>query len=170
MHEDDPSGSAEELARRLIGEFHGQSALGKRVPRRLKPDQRPDRFRWSGPGPDVRDPKPFSELCDQLQKKDTWSAKLAEGKIFSLWPMIVGDQIASHAKPLHLTDGLLHVQAESTAWATQLRLMQNQLLEKFSHHMGTRVVRALKITGPKAPSWKKGERHVRGRGPRDTYG
>jgi predicted nucleic acid-binding Zn ribbon protein len=170
MSEQEPSTAAEELARRLIGDFNKQADFGKRVPRALKPDQRPDRFRWSGPGPDVRDPKPFSELCDQLQKKDIWSAKLAEGKIFSMWPIIVGEQIASHAKPVQLTDGVLHLQAESTAWATQLRLMQSQLLEKFSHHMGKRAVRALKITGPKAPSWKKGERHVRGRGPRDTYG
>ena len=156
--------SAEELARKLIGEF------GTRAPRAPKPDQRPERTRWSGPGPDARDPKTFSEVFEQLRKKDTWSQKLAEGKIFSVWPSIVGEQIASHAKPMQLSEGLLHIQAESTAWATQLRLMQNQLLEKFSHHVGKNVVRALKITGPKAPSWRKGERHVRGRGPRDTYG
>ncbi|MGL6235871.1 MAG: DciA family protein [Segniliparus sp.] len=170
MDEDEAGRSAEELARRLIGEFSKQAEFGSRVSKAPKPERKPERFRWSGPGPDVRDPQTFSDLCGQLQKKETWSAKLAQGKIFAAWPTIVGEQIASHATPVQLSEGLLHVQAESTAWATQLRLMQSQLLEKFSHHVGKNVVRGLKITGPKAPSWRKGERHVRGRGPRDTYG
>jgi predicted nucleic acid-binding Zn ribbon protein len=28
----------------------------------------------------------------------------------------------------------------------------------------------LTVLGPTAPSWVKGPRHVKGRGPRDTYG
>jgi len=32
------------------------------------------------------------------------------------------------------------------------------------------VVNSLRITGPAAPSWKKGRLHIAGRGPRDTYG
>ena len=36
--------------------------------------------------------------------------------------------------------------------------------------IGNGQVTSLRISGPKGPSWRKGERHVRGRGPRDTYG
>ncbi|EFV11711.1 DciA family protein [Segniliparus rugosus] len=162
--EDETRSPAEDLARRLIGEF------GTRAPRAPKPDQRPERTRWSGPGPDARDPKTFSEVFEQLRKKDTWSQKLAEGKIFSEWGSIMGEQNAAKSTPQQLVDGVLHVQTESTAWATQLRLMQKQILEKIAGEVGKGVVFSLKITGPKAPSWRKGERHVRGRGPRDTYG
>ena len=35
---------------------------------------------------------------------------------------------------------------------------------------GDGVVTVLKISGPTAPSWRKGPRHISGRGPRDTYG
>jgi predicted nucleic acid-binding Zn ribbon protein len=31
-------------------------------------------------------------------------------------------------------------------------------------------VTSLRITGPAAPCWRKGPRHIAGRGPRDTYG
>ena len=65
---------------------------------------------------------------------------------------------------------MLSVTAESTAWATQLRLIQSQVLAKIAAEVGDGVVTSLKITGPTAPSWRKGPRHISGRGPRDTYG
>ena len=80
------------------------------------------------------------------------------------------DDIAAHASPTTLREGVLHVSAESTAWATQLRMMQAQILAKIAAAVGHGVVKELRITGPTAPSWRKGERHIRGRGPRDTYG
>ena len=86
------------------------------------------------------------------------------------WPAVVGEQIAEHATPVSLSEGVLNVTAESTAWATQLRVMQAQLLAKIATAVGNGVVTSLRITGPSAPSWRKGPRHIAGRGPRDTYG
>ena len=79
-------------------------------------------------------------------------------------------QIADHATPTALNEGVLSVAAESTAWATQLRMIQAQLLAKIAAAVGNGVVTSLRITGPAAPSWRKGPRHIAGRGPRDTYG
>jgi len=78
--------------------------------------------------------------------------------------------IAAHATPTSLNDGMLTVSAESTAWATQLRMVQAQLLAKIATAVGDGVVTSLKIVGPLAPSWRKGRYHIAGRGPRDTYG
>jgi len=125
---------------------------------------------WSGPGPDVRDPQPLGSLARDLAKKRGWSAQVAEGTVLGSWPSVVGQQIADHASPTALNDGVLSVAAESTAWATQLRMMQAQLLAKIAAAVGNGVVTSLKITGPAAPSWRKGPRHIAGRGPRDTYG
>ena len=86
------------------------------------------------------------------------------------WPLVVGQQIADHATPTALTEGVLSVTAESTAWAPQLRMVQAQVLAKIAAAVGNGVVTSLKITGPAAPSWRKGPRHISGRGPRDTYG
>jgi predicted nucleic acid-binding Zn ribbon protein len=95
---------------------------------------------------------------------------VAEGTVFAQWATIVGDDIADHAQPTGLRDGVLNVSAESTAWATQLRIVQAQLLAKIAAAVGDGVVKSLRITGPTAPSWRKGPRHISGRGPRDTYG
>ncbi|OBH06568.1 DUF721 family protein [Mycobacterium sp. E1747] len=125
---------------------------------------------WSGPGPDARDPQPLGRLARDLAKKRGWSAQVAEGTVFGNWASVVGHQIADHATPTALSDGVLSVAAESTAWATQLRMIQSQLLAKIAAAVGNGVVTSLKITGPTAPSWRKGPRHIAGRGPRDTYG
>ena len=90
--------------------------------------------------------------------------------MFGRWPTVVGSEISEHASPTGLRDGVLSVTAESTAWATQLRLIQRQVLAKIAAEVGDGVVTSLRITGPTAPSWRKGPRHISGRGPRDTYG
>lgn len=125
---------------------------------------------WSGPGPDVRDPQPLGRLTRDLAKKRGWSARVAEGTVLGQWSSVVGHQIADHATPTALNDGVLNVAAESTAWATQLRMVQAQLLAKIAAAVGNGVVTSLRITGPATPSWRKGPRHIAGRGPRDTYG
>ncbi|RFD27237.1 DUF721 domain-containing protein [Mycobacterium uberis] len=128
------------------------------------------RWSWSGSGPDIRDPQPFGKIVRDLTKKRGWSAQVTEGTVFGQWASVVGKQIADHASPIELNDGVLSIVAESTAWATQLRIMQTQLLAKITTVVGKGVVVALKITGPVVPSWRKGPRHIAGRGPRDTYG
>ena len=82
----------------------------------------------------------------------------------------MGAEIADHCTPLSLRDGELVLQAESTAWATQLRQLQRQLLSRIAAAVGRDVVRRIRVVGPTGPSWRHGPRHVRGRGPRDTYG
>ena len=68
--------------------------------------------------------------------------------MFGQWQTVVGEQIAEHATPTALRDGVLSVSAESTAWATQLRMVQAQLLAKIAAAVGDGVVTSLKITGP----------------------
>lgn len=153
-------------AARAQGKAAGRGRAVSPAPRRVAGQRRS----WSGPGPDGRDPQPLGRLARDLAKKRGWSAQVAEGTVLGNWPSVVGHQIADHAIPTGLSDGVLSVSAESTAWATQLRMIQSQLLAKIAAAVGNGVVTSLKITGPAAPSWRKGPRHIAGRGPRDTYG
>ncbi|WP_199254735.1 DUF721 family protein [Mycolicibacterium mengxianglii] len=125
---------------------------------------------WSGPGPDRRDPQTLASATRDLAQNLGWGKRVAEGAVFGQWTTVVGEQIAEHAVPTGLRDGVLSVTAESTAWATQLRMVQAQLLAKIAAAVGDGVVTSMKITGPTAPSWRKGRLHIAGRGPRDTYG
>ncbi|MGY1601987.1 DciA family protein [Geodermatophilus sp. SYSU D00815] len=125
---------------------------------------------WTGPRPGDDDPQPLGRLVDSLVSAQDWSERTKVGTVFGRWSALVGPDIAAHCTPQTLTDGELLVQAESTAWATQLRLLAPSILAKLRAQVGGDVVTRLRVVGPTAPSWKKGPRSVRGRGPRDTYG
>ena len=125
---------------------------------------------WSGAGADDRDPQPLGRLAARIAAQRGWSSNLSSNAVFGRWAELVGAEVAEHARPVSLRDGELVVQASSTAWATQLRLLQRQLLGRIAAGVGRGVVTKLRIQGPAAPSWRHGTRHVPGRGPRDTYG
>lgn len=125
---------------------------------------------YSGPGPDPRDPQPLGAVLDRLVKARGWQQPAAEATVFGAWERVVGPDVAQHSRPVKLEGGELTVEARSTAWATQLRLLAGSLLQQIASEVGHNVVRRLHIHGPAAPSWSRGPRRVRGRGPRDTYG
>jgi predicted nucleic acid-binding Zn ribbon protein len=100
-----------------------------------------------------------------------WAARASDASVLARWDAIVGPDIASHCTPVSLRDGELELAAESTAWATQLRLLSRQILGRLRAELGPGVVRRITVRGPTAPSWQYGPlRAPDGRGPRDTYG
>ena len=119
----------------------------------------------------VEDPQQLSNILNELVAHRDWRQGIAEGTLFTDWAQVVGAEIASHATPVSLVDGLLTIQTTSTAWATQMRMISTQLLTTISQSAPGALVDELVIIGPHAPSWKKGIRNIKNaRGPRDTYG
>ncbi|ADD39728.1 DUF721 domain-containing protein [Stackebrandtia nassauensis] len=116
---------------------------------------------WSGPGPDGRDPQPLGEVLGKLIKDRGWRDPAAKAGLFANWPQIVGPEIAEHCRPVSCADGELIIEAESAAWATQLRLFKTQILARLASHSGPQVVTRLRIQGPSQPSYVTGPRRVR---------
>lgn len=126
---------------------------------------------YSGARPDGRDPARLGDIVGKSLSELGWIAPLAEARLMGQWASVVGPEIATRCHPVSLTEGELRITAESTAWATQLRLMAPQLLSRISNELPAGMVRKLIISGPSAPSWKHGPWSMRGgRGARDTYG
>jgi len=128
-------------------------------------------------GPDVdeafspgRDPLHMSDAFKELTGNLGWDASLAEAKMFVDWPMLVGEGVADHAQPVAVENGKLIIQASSSAWATQLRLMRHELMVVLAEKLPEVPIDSITVLAPGAPSWKNGPRSVPGRGPRDTYG
>lgn len=117
-----------------------------------------------------RDPQPLGENMEKFLEERGWNVDLAAGIVMGRWVELVGPQVADHAKPVTFENGVLTVRAESTAWTTQLGLLQSSIIGTLEAEVGPGVVQELKIVGPAAPSWARGPRRVKGRGPRDTYG
>jgi len=120
---------------------------------------------------ELGEPQKINNILSELIESRDWRKGIAEGNLFSDWREIVGEEIADHSTPITLYEGKLTIQTSSTAWSTQLRLMNDELLRKIRQSAPGAVVDNLIIIGPHAPSWKRGLRTIRGaKGPRDTFG
>jgi predicted nucleic acid-binding Zn ribbon protein len=124
----------------------------------------------SGSGPDARDPVRFGELISRLVAERGWEQTTSAAGVLANWELLVGPALAAHCAPASLVDGQLVLVAESSAWATQLRLLTRTLISRLAEQVGPDVVRSIVVRGPAQPDWRKGPRRVQGRGPRDTYG
>ena len=116
------------------------------------------------------DPTLMSTALAEFLSHQGWEDDAARAGLFEHWREIVGEDVAEHVHVESWSDGQLVLRADSTAWATQVRLLTASLLERVRAALGPDVVESVQVKGPQAPSWRAGPRVVKGRGPRDTYG
>jgi predicted nucleic acid-binding Zn ribbon protein len=142
----------------------------RRTPRGQDPDPH------SGPGPDARDPQLLGSSIDRIMRERGWEQPTAVGGLTGRWAEIVGADVAEHVRPETFekaADGrglLLVLRADSSTWAYSMRTLLPDLRRRLDAELGPGTIRDISVLGPAAPSWKHGKLHVKGRGPRDTYG
>jgi len=127
--------------------------------------------RVSGAHPDDRDPQTLDAALTRIVDDHGWRIDLKVASMFSRWAELVGAEVGAHSKAESFADGKLVVRTDSTAWATQLKLLAPSLVRRLNEDLGHGTVAVIEVLGPHSPSWKHGLRSARdGRGPRDTYG
>ncbi len=124
----------------------------------------------SGAHPDDRDPQTMDATLGRFVSEQGWETELRVHGVFSRWEAIVGRDVGQHVTPQSYADGRLVVRTDSTAWATQMKLLAPDVVRRLNEVLGDGTVQAIDVEGPRAPSWKRGRLRVKGRGPRDTYG
>ncbi|WP_327238610.1 DciA family protein [Streptomyces sp. NBC_01317] len=127
----------------------------------------------SGARADGRDPLPLGAAISRLITERGWEAPAAVGGVMGRWPQIVGDDVAKHCVPQKYEEDerVLTVQCDSTAWATQLRLLAPRLVARLNEDLGHGTVRVIKVLGPTGPPQRYGRLRAPGsKGPGDTYG
>ena len=165
-----PSLTGPNLARAALAQAKAAARAKGLVPgaparKRLRPlEQR------SGSGTDARDPVRFGAAIARLVAERGWESTSASASVLGDWGRLVGPGVAAHCVPTSLIDGALVLVAESSAWATQLRLLTRTLQARLTGQVGEGVVTSIVVHAPTQADWNKGPRRVKGRGPRDTYG
>ncbi len=127
----------------------------------------------SGPArgrPRREDPQPLVSAIGGLLDTRGWQRQAAMGSVFGRWAEIVGHDLAAHTRPDSFADGELAVTADSTAWATQVRLLAPMLVRRLNIELGDGSVRRVKVRGPAPPRQRGGWRVPGSKGPGDTYG
>lgn len=160
-------------ARRAAGAVPGPQQARRRRPRTTPVDgpRRRGGPRTSGAFPSDRDPQLVETALERLVANHGWELDLRVQSVFGRWAELVGDEVASHCTPESFADTRLVVRTDSTAWATQLKLLAPTVVRRLNEELGHGTVTVIDIQGPHLPSWKKGRFSSRdGRGPRDTYG
>jgi len=147
-----------------------QVEVGAAPRRRRSRRSREDAQEWSGPAAGPRDPVSARSVLDGLVNDGGWAGRLAVHTVTGRWDEVAGATLAEHSRIETFSDGVLTVRCDSTAWATQLRMLVPVLLQRLTDEAGPGVVTSVLVKGPDAPSWVRGPRRVKGRGPRDTYG
>lgn len=127
----------------------------------------------SGARRDGRDPLPLGAAIERLKTERGWEMPMAVGGVMGRWPELVGPDLARHCVPQAYDEQarVLSVRCDSTAWATQVRLLAPQLLARLNADLGQGTVKLIKVRGPEAPDTRHGPLRAPGsRGPGDTYG
>lgn len=116
----------------------------------------------SGSGRRARhdDPEPISDVLGGLLADQGWRERAAIGAVFGRWDQIVGPDLAGHTRPESFADGEVVVRADSTAWATQVRLLAPTLVKRLNEELGHGTVATVKVTGPGSGEHRR--RWVRG--------
>ncbi len=143
----------------------GDAAQWKKQPERGGPR--------SGARADRRDPMALGAAINRLLTERGWEAPAAVGGVMGRWPEIVGEDLAKHCEPERYDEDerVLVVRCDSTAWATNLRLLAPTLVARLNEDLGHGRVRLIKVVGPVGPARRFGPLRAPGStGPGDTYG
>ncbi|WP_326797061.1 DUF721 domain-containing protein [Streptomyces sp. NBC_01808] len=127
----------------------------------------------SGARADGRDPLPLGAAVSRLITERGWEAPAAVGGVMGRWPQLVGPEVAQHCAPERYDEQerVLVVKCDSTAWATQLRLLAPQLVARLNEELGHGTVKLIKVVGPGGGGRRFGPLRAPGsQGPGDTYG
>ena len=152
------------MAREKLAQAKADAAKRGQLPRR-------EPRRKAGQRRDAGDPQLFGRAIMDLLAARGWERSAAVGGVFGRWPDIVGPDLAAHTKPDSFDDGEVLIIADSTAWATQVRLLARTLVRRLNEELGPGTVTKVKVRGPQnAPRTSGGLRVTGSKGPGDTYG
>jgi hypothetical protein len=85
------------------------------------------------------DPVTLSASLDGVVKSLRGPSRRAVGGLFGRWGDAVGAQVADHVRPLKLDGGVLTVEVDDPAWATQIKFLTPMIIERLASVAGVTV-------------------------------
>ena len=128
--------------------------MSARRPRRRRPDAElpPSPEDWTVAEDDdahltrVEGPTALAGELARITRRAGWSERLGAAQVSAAWTDIVGEDLTAHCEPVRLAGRVLTVRAASPVWATQLRYLTSQLVERADAVLGPGSVREVNIT------------------------
>jgi predicted nucleic acid-binding Zn ribbon protein len=94
------------------------------------------RLRGTGPDGEAPGPRPVNASLDEVSRRLGMKDARGLGGLFAHWEELVGPALAAHVKPVRLDTESLVVAVDHPAWATQVRQMGDDLLDRVAGEIG----------------------------------
>jgi predicted nucleic acid-binding Zn ribbon protein len=95
---------------------------------------------------------PFNDeprnLTDYLAKMILnlgWEEKMYQAKLLDMWNEIVGESASESVKIDNLKKGVLTLKTEASAWRSEMKIREVQIIEIINQKLKNNVVKELKI-------------------------
>lgn len=97
----------------------------------------------NGEGRTYNDPLPLQNTLDDFVRSMCGGGSSARSmsSLFSRWTDAVGQTVADHARPVKLDGERLLVEVDEPGWATQLRFLEADVIERLRYVAGLQVSR-----------------------------
>ncbi|MGA1034195.1 MAG: DciA family protein [Ilumatobacteraceae bacterium] len=87
------------------------------------------------------DPMPLSAALDSVLRSLRGPDREEAGGVFGRWEDAVGETVARHVTPVRLSEGILLVEVDEPAWATQFEFMAGEVRRRLAEVLNVNVER-----------------------------
>lgn len=81
----------------------------------------------------------MSDSLDSVLRSLRGPDRRAAGGVFGRWDELVGAHVAAHVRPVRLDRGVLVVEVDDPAWATQVTLLSGDMRRRLLDGVGVEV-------------------------------
>jgi predicted nucleic acid-binding Zn ribbon protein len=74
------------------------------------------------------------------------SGRLREREALTIWPEVVGSEIAKRSQPLRIKDGVLQVRITSAAWRQEVLFLKKKIISSFAEKLEPGIVSDIRFT------------------------
>ena len=89
----------------------------------------------------MKQPEKAGKILERLTARMGIAARLEREKAVVLWEEAVGKNIARRAEATAVSNGILFVVVQNSAWLQELSLLKEGIIEKVNSAVGTDVVK-----------------------------
>lgn len=97
----------------------------------------------------MAEPVPISQSLDSIMKSLRGTDRIQIGGVFGRWDDAVGPTVAAHVRPVRLDNGVLTVEADDPAWATQVKFLSGTITARLAEVASVEIDRLDIRVGPR---------------------
>jgi predicted nucleic acid-binding Zn ribbon protein len=86
-------------------------------------------------------PVPLTTSLDGVMRSLRGGDRRQIGGVFGRWDEAVGEVVAGHVRPVRLDEGVLTVEADDPAWATEVKFLSSTIIDRLGEVAGVSLER-----------------------------